>query len=128
MIDLLRQQGAFISVSHPFDPQRGWQLKDLLEIADQVDAVEIYNARCYKAEYNVQAADFAREHQLGGTVGSDAHTPFEVGRVGLDLPVFRNAAELKAVIRQGKVQGKLSSPWVHVLSGTKHKIHRIFNK
>jgi predicted metal-dependent phosphoesterase TrpH len=126
-IELLRHQGAFISVSHPFDPQRGWKNEDLMEIVDFVDAVEIFNARCFRNEYNILAVEFAQKHNLGGTVGSDAHTPFEVGRVGLELPVFQDAEELKAVIRSGKVQGKLSAPWVHILSGTKHKIHRFIN-
>ncbi len=39
-IKRLRDQGAFISVSHPFDPHRGWNVKDLLEIIDLVDAIE----------------------------------------------------------------------------------------
>ena len=127
-IDLLRQQGAFISVSHPFDPQRGWDLKDLLDIKDMVDAVEIYNARCLDNKYNLKAVEFARQFDLGGTVGSDAHTPFEVGRVGVILPFFRDADELKTVIRQGYVQGKLSPAWVHLISGTRHKIYKMFNK
>jgi predicted metal-dependent phosphoesterase TrpH len=125
-IGLLRDQGAFISVSHPFDPQRGWKQEDLLDIVDQVDAVETYNARCLSNEYNDMAAAFALQYNLGGTVGSDSHTPFEVGKVGLELPLFQDAEELKRVIRSGKVQGKLSPPWVHVLSGTKYKIYRIF--
>ncbi len=54
-IKRLRDQGAFISVSHPFDPHRGWQFEDLLEIIDLVDAVEVFNARCYRPEWNLQA-------------------------------------------------------------------------
>ena len=73
-IQLLRQQGAFISVSHPFDRQRGWQLPDLLDILPQIDAIETFNARCLSNRPNQQAADFAAAHNLPGTVGSDAHT------------------------------------------------------
>ncbi len=44
-IQRLRQQGAFISVSHPFDRARsGFALPDLDEIAPLVDAIEVYNA------------------------------------------------------------------------------------
>ena len=44
----LREQGAFISVSHPFDKMRsgGWREPDLLEILPLVDAIEVYNSRC----------------------------------------------------------------------------------
>jgi predicted metal-dependent phosphoesterase TrpH len=55
-IHRLRAQGAFISVSHPFDGHRGWQLEALLEIAPLVDAVEVFNARCIFARDNQLAA------------------------------------------------------------------------
>lgn len=113
----LRQQGAFISVSHPFDLRRhGWKLADLLEIAPLVDAIEVFNARCQWAGLNRQAADFAAQHHLAGTAGSDAHTLQEVGRATLTLPYFEGADGLRAVIRQGTLEGRLSSPWIHLTS------------
>src|SRR5512138_1235009 len=67
----LRAQGAFISVSHPFDAMRtgAWREPDLLAIAPLVDAIEVFNSRCVRPSYNVQAAAFARLHNLAGTVG-----------------------------------------------------------
>jgi len=65
---------------------------------------------------NQQAADFAALHHLAGTAGSDAHTPREVGRASLTLPYFDSADGLRAVIRQGKLEGRLSSPWIHLTS------------
>ncbi len=45
----LREQGAFVSVSHPFDVRSGaWALEDLLEIVPLVDAIEVFNARIMK--------------------------------------------------------------------------------
>ena len=47
-VDRLRAQGAFISVSHPFDLRRhGWQLEHLIELAPYVDAIEVFNSRSY---------------------------------------------------------------------------------
>jgi predicted metal-dependent phosphoesterase TrpH len=117
-IHRLRDQGAFISVSHPFDRLRrgAWKLEDLLEIAPLVDAIETFNARCMFAEDNVRAAEFAREHHLPSTAGSDGHAAFEIGRTVVLLPQFRGPDELRAVIGQGQVQGKLSSPLVHFAS------------
>jgi predicted metal-dependent phosphoesterase TrpH len=113
----LRSQGAFISVSHPFDLQRnGWHLPDLLEIAPYVDAIEVFNARCLDGRMNQKAAEFARQHHLPGTAGSDAHTLVELGRATLLLPPFSNADELRQVIWHGQVQARLS-PWtVHLAS------------
>jgi|SRR5271157_1628307 len=117
-IQRLRSQGAFISVSHPFDVMRHghWELPDLLEISPWVDAIEVFNARCLQAGVNQQALEYAREHNLAGTAGSDAHGAIEVGRACLVLPPFKDADGLRQVIRLGKVQGRLSSPWVHFIS------------
>jgi predicted metal-dependent phosphoesterase TrpH len=113
----LREQGAFISVSHPYDRRRhGWEIADLLMIAPLVDAIEVFNARCQLAILNEQAAAFAHEHHLAGTAGSDAHTLREVGRATVSLPDFKTADELRRVIAQGKLQGILSSPWIHLTS------------
>jgi predicted metal-dependent phosphoesterase TrpH len=117
-IKRLRDQGAFISVSHPFDSWRNgaWKLEDLLEITPLVDAIEIFNARCTKAEDNQKALEFAGEHHLSGTAGSDGHAAFELGKARLVLPEFSGADGLRKVIVEGRVQGALSPIWVHFAS------------
>ncbi|MDI6768302.1 MAG: PHP domain-containing protein [Anaerolineales bacterium] len=117
-IERLREQGAFISVSHPFDTLRKghWALKDLLEIAPLVDAIEVFNARCMRPGSNRKAAQYALEHDLPGTAGSDAHAVFELGTALMLLPQFEGPDELRAVIRQSKIQARLSPWWVHFAS------------
>jgi len=72
----LREQGAFISVSHPF----------------------------------------ARQNGIAATVGSDAHTLRELGRATLTLDSFTDAEGLRAVIRSGVENVRLSSPLIHLSS------------
>ena len=117
-IQHLREQGAFISVSHPFDILRNghWEEKDLLAILPYVDAIETFNARCMSADYNTQAQEFAGEHRLPGTVGSDAHTALELGRATMLLPDFDDTGSLKAALTQARFETRLSSPLVHFTS------------
>jgi predicted metal-dependent phosphoesterase TrpH len=117
-ITSLRQQGAFVSVSHPFDRQRegGWKENDLLEILPLVDAIEVFNSRCMRKSYNSRALAFAQEHGLAGTVGSDAHAAFELGRSVMRLDPFMGANELIRVIRSGHAETRWSPPWFHVTS------------
>jgi hypothetical protein len=117
-LQLLRQQNAFISISHPFDLIRGghWNPDDLEEILPLVDAIETFNARCWRKRYNQQAENFARQHQIPATVGSDAHTLIELGRATLLLPDFNNPNDLRQVIRMGQPQVRLSGGWVHLAS------------
>ena len=117
-IQRLREQGAFVSVSHPFDSWRNgaWKSEDLLEIAPLVDAIEVFNARCATSAENQQAVEFANQHHLSGTAGSDAHAAFELGKAHLVLPQFIGADELRQVIPRGQVKGGLSPFWVHFAS------------
>lgn len=116
-INRLRDQEAFISVSHPFDIRSGaWALDDLLEIVPFVDAIEVFNARCMKPGANQEALRFAYEHNLPGTAGSDAHAAFELGTAYMELPQFDGPDELRKVISQGTVRGRLSPFWVHLFS------------
>jgi hypothetical protein len=114
----LREQGAFISVSHPFDELRqgGWKERDLLEILPLVDALEVYNSRCMRPVFNQRAKAFAELHNVPGTVGSDAHAAFELGRSRLVLEPFKGPEGLRQVIRQGSPQTRWSPPWIHITS------------
>lgn len=110
----LKDQGAFISVSHPFDPHRsGWRLETLEMLAPLVDAIETRNGRMIKGDYNTLAEEFAAQHNLSGTAGSDGHHPSEIGRVYSLLPPFYNAESLRIAIRGAQSCGKISSPMVH---------------
>lgn len=117
-IRILKEQGAFISVSHPFDIYRGghWKEKDLLDILPEVDAIEVFNSRCWSPEFNRQAQEFAEQHDIPGTVGSDAHAPLELGRSVLLLEQFQGPEELREVIRGGIPKVRWSWPWVHLIS------------
>jgi len=117
-IQLLKEQNAFISVSHPFDEWRkgGWQEKDLLEIIPQVDAIEIFNSRCMDPRFNRRALAFAKKHNLAGTVGSDAHAAFELGRSVVMLDPFDGPDGMRKVIRVARYRTRISPWWVHFVS------------
>jgi predicted metal-dependent phosphoesterase TrpH len=114
-IERLRLQGAFISVSHPFDLRRNgaWALDDLLEITPLVDAIEVFNSRCLEDGPNRLAQEFARKQHLLGTAGSDAHLPYELGRAVLRLPEFDDPHSLIRALGEAEIEGRISPPWVH---------------
>jgi predicted metal-dependent phosphoesterase TrpH len=114
----LKDQGAFISISHPFDLWRSghWREEDLLEILPQVDAIEVFNSRCMLPEFNQKAQQFAETHHLAGTVGSDAHAAFELGQSVMELEPFDDPEELRGVIRSGIPHVRRSPAWVRLTS------------
>ena len=117
-IHRLREQGAVISIPHPFDPMRGkgWGPGDLEAIAPYVDAIETFNARCLEDTPNKEAAVFAREQGLLETVGSDAHTVNELGRATLIMPCFSDAESFKAGLKHAEKTTQLSPLFIHFFS------------
>ena len=112
----LRDQGAFISLSHPYALLRfRWREEEMESFMPYLDAIEIANARCLPG-MNLSAMKFAAEHGLCGTAGSDAHGVPELGAMGLELPDFHTADELRESIKSAKVFGKESPLWVRVYS------------
>jgi hypothetical protein len=94
----------------------GWKEPDLLEIAPLVDAIEVYNSRCFLPSFNRAARRFAEKHNIPGTVGSDAHAAFEVGQSLMRLEPFEGPEGLRQVIRQGVPLTRWSPPWFRFTS------------
>ncbi len=117
-IQLLHDQGSFISVSHPFDQMRrgSWSMNEILSILPYVDAIEGFNARIMTPDANKKALLFAKGHDLAITAGSDAHAAFELGAASIWLHPFNGVNELKVNIRKGILAGKRSPWWVHIIS------------
>lgn len=119
-IHRLRDQGAVISVSHPFDRLRkgAWQEADLLQIIDKVDAIETFNARCIFPQDNDRAQAFAEKHNLIGTIGSDAHSRVEYGRALARMQPFEGASDFLAALQSAEFERRYSSFIVHFHSKT----------
>src|SRR5262245_4613386 len=78
----LRDQGAVITIPHPLDSVRRSAMRRtaVMSVIDEVDALEVLNARCVRNQDNLEAAALARQYNKLATAGSDAHTLFEIGR------------------------------------------------
>ena len=114
-IGRLRDQGAFISVSHPYDRLRNgaWQEPALLEIIDQVDALEVFNARCVFNADNAAALALAERHDKLKTVGSDSHTVREMARAVVEIEPFDSPETFQANLSTARLYTTLSSAWIH---------------
>jgi predicted metal-dependent phosphoesterase TrpH len=114
----LRDQGAFISVSHPFDRLRhgAWQESALLDIIAKVDALEVFNARCIFNADNAATLDLAQRCSKLKTVGSDAHTAREMGRATVEIEPFESAETFCTNLATARFRTTLSSAWIHLAS------------
>jgi predicted metal-dependent phosphoesterase TrpH len=114
----LREQGAVISVAHPYDRLRkgAWKEPELRKIVDSVDAIEIFNSRCIYAQDNAKALAFAQAHDKPGTVGSDAHIAYELGKATLEMEPFEGPGDFFESLKRARPQVKSSPVWVHLFS------------
>jgi len=127
-IALMKEQGAFITIPHPCDAFRAfWKAGELEEILPQVDAVEVFNARCFKPEFNERALELAEKWNKPFTVGSDAHTYPEVGLATLSLPDFHSSEELRRRIREARMQTECLAPLEHIKAAGFVKLAKLFS-
>jgi len=115
----IKEQGGLVLVPHPFDRLRRSSAlgeEALVRIVEQVDLVEVFNARTVLRSDNTRAARFARNYGKLRSAGSDSHSPREIGRVVVDMPPFEDAASFLVAVRQAKFDVRYSSIFVHLLS------------
>jgi predicted metal-dependent phosphoesterase TrpH len=126
-ISHLREQGAVIGVSHPFESIRSSAMArgSLLDIIDDVDALEVFNARCLLQRDNRKAREWAERYGKAATAGSDAHTLWELGRGYVKLPPFDGPEEFLRSLAQGTVGGRPSGIWVHFPSTFAKPLRRL---
>lgn len=95
-VDLAHERGCVAIVAHPF------RNSSLREVDAAFDAIELNGKR---PEHRRKIEEIARERELPVVGGSDAHFPFEVGRISTRLAVDRlTPTAVVEAIRDGRVE------------------------
>ena len=114
----IHDQGGLVSVPHPFSRNRRFHLRRsvLDRVYKDIDCIEVFNAREAFTQDNLRAAAFAKENEIPGAVGSDAHRAAEIGRAWVEVEDFVSREDFIATLREGSVVGKLTGNYIHVLT------------
>lgn len=114
----VRAQGGLVCTPHPFDPFRQSALGSRIveAIADQIDIVEVFNARAPLLRSATKANSFAEKHGLAKSAGSDAHTVSEIGNAYIEIPEFDDKDSFLQALRKGSISGRKTPYWVHAYS------------
>lgn len=112
----IREQGGIVSIPHPFSRNRAYHFRrDALDrLWPQVDCIEVFNAREAFAADNRRAAAYAKERDIPGAVGSDAHRVSEIGRAWVEVDEFAGRDDLVNALRTGQVHGRLTGTAIHL--------------
>ena len=117
-LDLIADQGAISIVPHPFCTYRSTAIRreTLEELGHRIDIVEGYNARNVTRQANFEALRFAENLGKPVSVGSDAHTPFELFSSYAILEPFDAPAALIRNLRSAEVRYRKVHPSLHRIS------------
>jgi len=116
VIQAIKTQGGLVGLPHPFDTFRGLKNLDnqqLEELAEQIDVIEVFNARSLLPGDSDKARDFASRHNLPSTAGSDSHSVREIGKTYVEMPPFDDPESFLRSLRSSSIQRRRASPFVH---------------
>ncbi len=111
VVSEIKEQNGIVVIPHPFDELRHSSFHPVEEDAKFIDCIEGFNSRCVFQKYNKKAVEFAMNHNLAITAGSDAHFAPEIGNAFI-LAESSGEEELRRKIQKKEItfEGKLSNP------------------
>ena len=113
-ISRIKAQGALVCIPHPFDTFRQSAIGNSLEeLVEQIDIIEVFNARALLHRDSTKALTFAQKYGISESAGSDAHTPNEIGSAYVEMPAFNGKDDFLQALDKGKIFRHRTSPLVH---------------
>lgn len=99
----IKGQGGLVYLQHPYDLARRPLPEEIIErIADDIDIVEVFNARC-DDEANRKARDLRTTLGAAAGAGSDAHLVEGIGSVYIEMDPFEDAQTFLRSVREGRI-------------------------
>ncbi len=106
----IRRQGGVVYVPHPFDRMHSVpDYEHLLEILDEVDAIEVFNPRVAIGAFNDEAGRFAAKYRIPAGAGSDSHVAQGLGSVRIQMRDFDGPVEFMQSLRDAQILTRPSS-------------------
>jgi predicted metal-dependent phosphoesterase TrpH/glycosyltransferase involved in cell wall biosynthesis len=100
----IRRQGGLVYVPHPFDRMHSVpDYEHLLQVVEQIDAIEVFNPRVAMKSFNEEAARFAAKYRIVAGAGSDSHVPQGLGSVKIAMRDFDGPEEFLESLRDADI-------------------------
>jgi predicted metal-dependent phosphoesterase TrpH/glycosyltransferase involved in cell wall biosynthesis len=100
----IKRQGGLVYVPHPFDRMHSVpDYKNLLEVLDDIDLIEVFNPRVAFSAFNDEAARFAAKYRIVAGAGSDSHVAQGLGSVRINMRDFDGPEEFLESLRDADI-------------------------
>lgn len=125
-IQQIKAQNGLVYIPHPFEVTRkGINHQELLQIIQQIDIIEVYNARSKEPWLHKDLVDFAKLHQLISASSSDAHGVRGLNSSYTQISDWPTVQNLKQLLQNGQIH-KSPQPWLAYLDPLKNKLTKLF--
>ena len=114
--EILTPQGEIMGMFLKEGVPTGLPIERLEGLTEQIDIIEVFNARSPLLRYSTKAQTFAQKYGILETAGSDAHTLNEIGNTYVEMPEFNDRDDFLQALRKGKIHRHRSSLLVHFSS------------
>jgi predicted metal-dependent phosphoesterase TrpH len=102
VMDLVHDMGGLTYVPHPFDRNRShFRAERIVELADRIDIIEVYNPWC-DAAANAAAAAMAADLDKVAAAGSDAHSVHELGRTWMEMDAYADVQDFLVKLKSAR--------------------------
>jgi predicted metal-dependent phosphoesterase TrpH/glycosyltransferase involved in cell wall biosynthesis len=109
-IAAIRAQGGLVYVPHPFDRMHSVpDYEHLLDVVEDIDAIEVFNPRVAFSAFNEEAERFAAKYRIVAGAGSDSHVPQGLGSVKIAMRDFEGPEEFLESLRDADIIRKRQS-------------------
>jgi predicted metal-dependent phosphoesterase TrpH/glycosyltransferase involved in cell wall biosynthesis len=109
-IEAIRVQGGLVYVPHPFDRMHSVpDYEHLLDVVEDIDAIEVFNPRVAFSAFNEEAERFAAKYRIVAGAGSDSHVPQGLGSVKIAMRDFDGPEEFLESLRDADIIRKRQS-------------------
>jgi predicted metal-dependent phosphoesterase TrpH/glycosyltransferase involved in cell wall biosynthesis len=106
----IRRQGGLVYVPHPFDRMHSVpDYEHLLDVVEDIDAIEVFNPRVAFSAFNEEAARFAAKYRIVAGAGSDSHVAQGLGSVKIKMRDFDGPEEFLESLRDADIVRKKQS-------------------
>jgi glycosyltransferase involved in cell wall biosynthesis len=106
----IRRQGGLVYMPHPFDRMHSVpDYEHLLDVVEEIDAMEVFNPRVAITAFNEEAARFAAKYRIVAGAGSDSHVAQGLGSVKIRMRDFDGPEEFLESLRDADIVRKRQS-------------------
>jgi predicted metal-dependent phosphoesterase TrpH len=114
----IKAQDALVYLPHPLSISRDSSLNitGIRDLYSEIDIVEVFNARTRKESSDREwLSEWLHRRSVVKSAGSDAHSPYELGNVLIEMDDFTSGKEFLQSLNRARSYVRKSSPYLRLI-------------